>query len=100
MSKTERNVMLTTIDNPYNPFTHYDEWFNYDSAKGYDTPNYLARMTDYSMALGDPDIEMLTNFAIDDIVELNVLNIYRKVTAESWFLEDAGVYETRLEVIE
>lgn len=95
-----KNIMLTTIDNPYNPFTNYDEWFNYDSAKGYDTPNYLARMTDYSRAMGDPDIEMLTRFAIEDIVELNVLNIYRQVTEDSWFLEDIGVYEVALTSID
>ena len=34
MSNTEfienREFMLTTKDNPYNPWTNYDDWFAYD----------------------------------------------------------------------
>ena len=28
-------VRITTIDNPFNPFTEWDEWFNFDLQKGY-----------------------------------------------------------------
>ena len=24
------NVMLTTLSNPFNPFTQFDEWYDYD----------------------------------------------------------------------
>lgn len=100
MSGEELQVMLTTIDNPYNPFIHFDEWFAYDTAKGYFTTNYLARMTDYNPDMGDPDINLHTRFAIDAIVELNVLNIYRKVTPKSWFLENDDKFEVSLVVID
>ena len=26
----ERACAITTIDNPYNPFTQFDEWFTFD----------------------------------------------------------------------
>lgn len=31
-------VMLTTEDNPFDPFTQYDEWYAFDYEKGYHTP--------------------------------------------------------------
>ena len=36
--------MLTTIDNPYSPFTQFDEWLEFDTLKGYNTCGYLARV--------------------------------------------------------
>lgn len=38
--------MLTTIDNPYNPHTNFDEWFAFDVSHGYNTCAYIARMAD------------------------------------------------------
>ena len=29
-----KNYLLTTIDNPYNPFKDWDSWFAYDMQKG------------------------------------------------------------------
>ena len=37
-------VMLTTIDNPYNPFEQFDLWLLCDKDKGYNTCEYLARI--------------------------------------------------------
>ena len=36
---------LTTIDNPWNPFTNWDEWLVYDIKMGYCTNERLARAT-------------------------------------------------------
>ena len=38
-----KEYMLSTLDNPYNPFTQYEEWYNFDCQKGYYTCSYLAR---------------------------------------------------------
>ena len=37
-------VALTTIDNPYDPITDFDNWYLYDEQKGYHTSSYLARL--------------------------------------------------------
>ena len=37
-------VMLTTVDNPYDPFTQFDEWLMFDEDHGYHTCSYLARI--------------------------------------------------------
>jgi hypothetical protein len=72
--------MLTTVDNPWNPFVNWDEWYAYDRDKGYDTPGYLARVCKFSFELSDADQEQAIMDAINEIVEMNPLGIYRKIS--------------------
>ena len=74
-------IMLTTIDNPFSPFTQFGEWQQFDEGKGYYTTNYLARIAKTSHELSDVDNEAAIDAAIEEIVKLNVLGIYRKVSA-------------------
>jgi len=74
--------MLTTVDNPYNPFTHYDEWHRWDAEAGYHTSEFLARIARTSEELSDADQELALDLAIDEIVRENVLGLYRKVARE------------------
>lgn len=78
------NFMLTTVDNPFNPFTQFDEWLSYDSAQGYHTPSYLARVTITSDDLSDADQYAAIQDAIDEIVEQNINGLYRKVSIDSF----------------
>lgn len=75
-------IMLTTIDNPYDPFENFDEWYVYDVSRGYNTCAYLARIAKCSDELSEADEALAINQAIDEILELNVLGIYRKATKE------------------
>lgn len=74
-----KEVMLTTIDNPYDPFTQFDEWFAFDESKGYHTCAYLARVTRSSSELSLKDQSLAIVDAINSICSENVLGIYRKV---------------------
>jgi len=76
--------MLTTLDNPFNPFTQWDQWFAFDSGKGYNTSAYLARIVKSSHELTEFQETMAINEAIDEILALNVLGIYVAVTKESF----------------
>jgi hypothetical protein len=71
--------MLTTTDNPYNPFTQWDEWYAWDHQAGYNTSELLARITMSSDELSEADQDLALEDAIDEIVRENVLGIYRKV---------------------
>lgn len=71
--------MLSTIDNPYNPFTQYSEWFAYDRYCGYNTPAFLARVVKSSDSLSEPDQSDAIEQAIEEIVRENVLGLYIKV---------------------
>lgn len=78
------NSMLTTVDNPYNPFTQFDEWFAFDTSKGYNTCSYLARITKTSDELSETDEALASEKAMDEIVSINVLGNYLKVTRENF----------------
>ena len=75
-------VALTTSDNPYNPFDNFDKWFMFDNDKGYHSCSYLARVARTSDALTPKENEQALETAIDDIIRLDPMNIYRKVTEE------------------
>jgi hypothetical protein len=71
--------MLTTLDNPYNPFTHFDEWFQWDTQAGYNTAGLLARIINTSDELSEAQQDYAMEEAIDEIVRENVLGIYTRV---------------------
>ena len=76
--------MITTTDNPHNPFTQFDEWYAFDESKGYHTCSYLARITRSAPDLSEVDDDLAQEQAIDEIVELNILGIYRKVSKDDY----------------
>lgn len=75
--------MLTTIDNPFDPFTQFDEWYQYDEEKGYHTCQFLARISKASSDMSESDYERENERAIDEIVKFNVRGIDKKVTDNS-----------------
>ena len=77
-----KEVMLTTIDNPYSPFEDFDSWYEYDTSMGYNTCGYLARIAATSPALSDSENNAEIERAIDEIVELNIYGVYRKVESD------------------
>ena len=76
----DEEYMLTTIDNPYNPFTQYAEWYGWDLHAGYHTPGALARQVVLSDELSDVDQAKAIADAIDEMVQENYLGVYRKVS--------------------
>lgn len=75
--------MLTTVDNPYDPFTQLDEWRSFDVDHGYYTSEFLARIAKLSDDLSEADESVAIENAIDEIVRENVLGLYRRVTASA-----------------
>jgi hypothetical protein len=76
---TPTEYMLTTVDNPFDPFTQFDEWLAYDIGNGYNTCGFLARVAKVSNDLSLPDQAQAVQDAIDEIVEENVLGVWKKV---------------------
>lgn len=73
------NAMLTTIDNPYNPFDQFTDWFMFDIEKGYNTCGYLARIANVTDDMSDQEISDEINRAIDEIIKYDFRDIYQKV---------------------
>ena len=70
----QQQCMLTTIDNPFDPFEQFHSWFLFDVEKGYNTCAYLGRIARTSE---ENDIEV--ERAIDEIIKYDFLNIYKKM---------------------
>lgn len=70
------DIMLTTVDNPYDPFTHFDEWMAYDMAKGYNTCSYLDRIVVTRLDFEEHEQLEAINNAIYEICRVNPLGIH------------------------
>lgn len=80
----ENDYMLTTVDNPYNPFDQFTQWLLFDKEKGYNTCEYLARIVNLSDDLSEKESNEAIERAMDEIIKFDPLNIYKKVTSKSF----------------
>ena len=74
-----KDCMLTTFDNPYNPFDDFTLWLLYDKEQGYNTCERLARIAKLSDDMSQDEIDAETDRAMDEIIFYDFLNIYKKV---------------------
>jgi hypothetical protein len=75
----DTDYMLTTVDNPFNPFTHFKEWHAYDMLLGHYTTAFLARIVRTSDELSEADQRIAIRSAIDEIVRENVSGVHTTV---------------------
>lgn len=73
------NCALTTVDNPYDPFTEFDSWFQFDIEKNYYSCSRLARVVELSDDMSEQEEDEAIERAIDEIVKNDFLNVYKKV---------------------
>lgn len=71
--------MLTTVDNPYDPFTQFSSWLQFDIEKGYYSCAYLGRIAKTSDALTEMENDQEVERAIDEIVKYDFMDLYKKV---------------------
>lgn len=72
--------MLSTIDNPFDPFDQFDDWLEFDIDKGYYSCAYLARIANIGDDFTEKEANDEIGRAIDEIVKYNPLGIYIKVS--------------------
>ena len=72
--------MLTTEDNPFDPFDQFDDWYAFDTQMGYNTSSYLDRIAKTSPELSPEDYQREITRAIDEILRFNLTGNYKKVT--------------------
>ena len=71
--------MLTTFDNPYDPFTQFTSWYLYDVEKGYNSCAYLDRIAKTSDQFTDKENVAEIERAIDEIIKYDPFTIYKKI---------------------
>ena len=71
--------MLSTIDNPFNPFDDFRSWFQFDIEKGYNSCSLLARIAQFEDDFSDEESNSEIERAIDQIIDNDFLGIYIKI---------------------
>lgn len=71
--------MLTTIDNPYNPFEQFESWFLFDTEKGYNSSAYLARIAQLTDDMSEHEKDVEIERAIDEIIKYDFTNNRMKI---------------------
>lgn len=72
--------MLSTIDNPFNPFEDYSSWLMFDKEKGYDSAERLMRIAKLTDDMTQKEETEEIERAIDEIIKYDILNVYIKVS--------------------
>ena len=75
--------MLTTFDNPYNPFDDFTKWWLWDVTHGYNSCALLARVSGNKDELTDEEQSASIEKAIDSIIDCDFFHVYKKVKNES-----------------
>ena len=73
---------LTSIDNPFDPFSQYDEWKDFDSRLGYYSEELVARVLVTSDEFPDSRQQSDYEEAIDTVLEYDVLKVFKKVSKQ------------------
>ena len=78
----ETEYLLTTLDNPYNPFVDFTSWYMFDCEKGHNTSSRLARIANFDSEMTQKEREEEMDRAMDLIVRYDLEDIYIKCNRE------------------
>ena len=78
-----KQVTVTTIDNPFNPFDDFNSWFMFDIEKGYYTSSKLARLTNLKDDMTELEENEEVERAVDRLIAIDPLDIYIKIVREA-----------------
>lgn len=73
-----KECMLTTVDNPYDPFEQFTLWLMFDKEKGYNTSERLMRLANISEDMSQMEIDREVDRAMDRLIELDFTNTFKK----------------------
>ena len=80
---TSNDHMLTTIDNPFDPFEQFTSWFLFDIEKGYMTCERLAKFAQFSDEMTQKEIDEEIERAMNQMIANDHMNLYILVTPKT-----------------
>lgn len=78
------DVLVTTVDNPINPFVDFEGWMNLDIAMGYDTCGLVSQMFMGYDNMSDEDQAIEYARMIRDLFAHDPLGVYTLAKRPSW----------------
>ena len=79
----ENTYMLTTFDNPYNPFVDFASWYMFDCEHDHNTSGRLARLSNVDNEMTEKEVDEERNRAIDLMLKYDFEGNYFKGTEDS-----------------
>lgn len=73
------NCMLSTFDNPFNPFDNFSEWYKFDLEKEHHTCSRIDRIAKLSSEMSQKEVDEEMERAIDFILKYDDENKFVKV---------------------
>lgn len=73
------DYMVTTMDNPWNPFTHYHQWLDHDVKYGYNTDQWIYILSKTSSDLVKDEMEEQIDVGVNRLLELDPFGIHVKI---------------------
>lgn len=93
----DKHYMLTTFDNPYNPFVDFTSWYMFDCENNHNTSSRLARIINIDNEMTQKEVEEERNRAIDLMLKYDFIGEYFKGTEEQidyWLKNQKSIQET------
>lgn len=78
----ENKCMLTTLDNPFNPFVDFSSWYMFDCEKNHNTSSRLARIANLDSEMTQQERDKEMDRAMNLIVKYDFEDLYIKGTEE------------------
>lgn len=89
-----RKYMLTTTNNPWNPYTQFDEWFAFDLNFGHNCLAQMMRRIEIPDNLTEEEQDFILDETCRDIAKDNFFGDFRLINKDGDF-----VSPTTLEII-
>ena len=80
--------MLTTEDNPFDPWTQYELWRKWDIEHGYNIESYIASLMPMLNESSIEDYEHCWSLAVTSILEENIFGNLKLVPKPDGYEED------------
>lgn len=74
---------ITTVDNPFDPFDQFNDWLMFDKEKGYHSCERVVRLAKFTDDMSEPEINEEFERAIDRLISLDCLDIFKKITRKA-----------------
>ena len=69
-----KEIRITSSDNPYDPFTHWEQWLLFDVNAGYNTCGRLASVTFISESMSDLELYEEVESGINILIGTGCIN--------------------------
>ena len=70
----KKGVLLTTTDNPFDPFEQFEDWINYDIVNGYYTCQKIDRLSIVSDSLSEGENLESIDDAMNELIKVGAIN--------------------------